>query len=1121
MRPALKKLLLLSLVIFSSTMVFSQIKKVSGTVNSQEDDKPLAGVSITIKGKPNGTQTDPLGKYVIDVALEDILVFSYSGFVTQEVKVSSSKIFDISLKAEVSKLDEVVVVGYGTQKKSSLTASVAKLDKRILESGIRSNPAQALAGTIPGVRVSTTSGKPGALPGIILRGGTNFDGSGSPLIIIDGQFRTSLSDINPEEIESLEVLKDASATAIYGARASNGVILITSKRGKAGASSITFKTKTGFNFLNDPYELLTAEEYLFWGRKALVETGKINGNFSLINSAGPRGTGNVYKDASGNIIDGNYDLNALFSPMILTDQNRELLSSGQGWKVMKDAIPTNSAGQYDPNGTFKDIIFKEFSYADNAFRDRSLLQDYNIGMTGGNDKGSYYANLGYYDEKGTAKSSFYRRLNFALNGDYKIKSWLKSETNISFARANYRDQAQTSDGSYWGRVLMAAPTMRGVNHKGDVLLGRNAGDGNPTINEDKFIRKNQTDKFTIGQAIRFDLTKDLFIKTGAIYMYDEGFFESFNRDFRTGILSLSNPNTGWNRDRSSSASFDRTFRQTYNIIANYKTILFEKSNLNVMIGGEYFDAYNYGVGASGRLAPTDDFSALGLTSTAANDRGVSSYHQQERIMSAFGRVNYDWEGKYLASFTGRRDGFSRLIGDNQYGFFPGASVGWLAHKEKFMITTKNWLSFLKLRASWGKNGNIGIGTSNAIGLYELQGGYATTQRYENVIGFGLSGIPNPGLKWEKTNTKETAVEFGLFKQRLTGSVAFYHRITTDKIANVLLPNSSGVSSIRTNNGSMQNQGVEFELGYKVVQSRNWDVRVGTNLSWNKNKVLKLPFNGNENNRQGGTQVYDPVTKRLIWVGGLQEGQEAGAVFGYLTDGIIRNAKDLAEYNKIDLSAGMVQLNAAAGRPVASQTLITQRGLTGFWSTSLGDMKWKDIDNNDTIDTRDRVLLGRTIPRWTGGFNLSVGWKGLQLFTRIDYAFGFVQMDFRQLWAMGSMQGEFNGTSFVKDTWTPENPNAKYPTYMNQDQQLKKNYDRDSDMFWVKSGYLAFREVTLSYEIPKTLLSKVKVSALTLMVTGQNLGYISNKFLKLPERTGSQDGAYTIPTQLVFSANLTF
>lgn len=512
---------------------------------------------------------------------------------------------------------------------------------------------------------------------------------------------------------------------------------------------------------------------------------------------------------------------------------------------------------------------------------------------------------------------------------------------------------------------------------------------------------------------------------------------------------------------------------------------------------------------------------------------MDSYHFRERIMSGFGRLNYDYYDKYLATFTVRRDGVSRLTGNNQYGTFPAASVGWLIHKENFMAATDNWLSFLKLRASWGKNGNIGVGTSNAVGIYEVQGSYGSQQPYNGIIGFLLAGVPdpitgivtsglaNPTLKWEKSNTIELGLDASFFQNKLSTSVAVYNRITSDKLAFVVPPTSSGISSIRTNNGSMRNRGVELEASYKLLQNKNLAWSVSANAAWNKNTVLKLPFNGNENNRQGGTQIYDPRTGRMIWVGGLQEGQEWGEVFGYVSNGIIRNEKDLAEYNVIDIAAGEAQYGASAGKRVASQLLITQKGLSNHISTKLGDMMWKDLDRNDTIDYRDRVSLGRVIPRWTGGVNTTVSWKGLSLFARVDFATGHIQQDLMQMWALGSFQGEFNATDVVKDTWTPQNPNAKYPRYTWADQLNTKNFDRPSDMFWVNSSYVAFREVSLSYSVPASLLKKVSISGLTLTATGQNLGYISNKQLNLPERTGEQNSAYTIPTTLIFGANLTF
>jgi TonB-linked SusC/RagA family outer membrane protein len=1120
----LKVLLCLTGIVLATLAMAQPGRTLTGKVVSDDDKMPIPNVTVLLKGKSVAVETSAEGNFSIAVSGTDVVQFRMVGYVVQEIPVGSATSMNVLLKPDVSSLNEVVVTGYGSSSRTKITSSIAKLDSRVLETGMRSNPAQALAGTIAGVRVSTSTGRPGSLPTIILRGGTNFDGSGSPLIVVDGQVRGSLSDMNPDDIESMEVLKDASATAIYGARASNGVILITSKRGKSGSSSITLKTKTGINFLNVPYHFVGAEDYIKWTRLGVVEAIK-NGTTtsSLLSGVGPRGTGNLYKDADGNILDGNYDSRAIWSTMRLNDVNRELLAANDGWKTMKDPIKTNAAGAYDPNGTNADILYKDFNYGDYAFRSPAISQDYNIGMNGGNEKGGYYANLGYYNEDGLSLGTFYRRLNFMLNGDYKIKNWLKSESSLSYARANWRDQSlQNGEANYWGRMLSAPPTMRGTDSKGELILGRDASDGNPVINIDKYKRNNQSDKFTLGQSFKIDLTQDLFLKIGGIMMYDESVAESFNKDFRIGIMSLTNANTGWNRDRASSAGFDRTIRQTYNAIANYSKE-FKGHGISAMAGFEYYDEYSKGFSAGGKLAPTDDFQDLGLTVSDANTRTVDSYHNRERIISAFGRLNYDWNGKYLASFTVRRDGYSRLIGDNQFGTFPALSAGWLVHKESFMEATQDWLSFLKVRASYGKNGNIGIGTNNGIGVYELQGSYGSQTAYNGTIGFLQTGIANPNLKWEKTNTVEGGLEMGFLNNRITAAIAMYNRITTDKIASVILPTSSGISSIRTNNGSMRNRGVEMETTIKVIQKEGLTVHIGANAAWNKNMVLKLPFNGNENNRQGGQRIYDPKSGKVIWAGGLQEGQEYGQIFGFVSDGIIRNVEDLGNYNKIDISAGEVQYGAAAGKRVASAKMIAAKHLstTTYISTQLGDMRWKDLDQNDTIDTRDMVSLGRTIPRWTGGFNTSVRWKNLSLFARMDFALGHKQMDFQQMWSLGSFQGEFNITDNVKDTWTPENPNAKYPRYTWADQLNAKNFDRPSSMFWVNSGYLAFREVSLSYSVPGSLLQKAKIAGLTFTVTGQNLGYLSNKLINLPERTGSQNSAYTIPTTLILAANFTF
>ncbi|MEO6134297.1 MAG: SusC/RagA family TonB-linked outer membrane protein [Ginsengibacter sp.] len=1135
MKPALKSLLVIFCFLVT-TSGWAQSKTINGKVISASDGSPLAGVSVLVKGTNLGTATNAAGEFSISAAANALLEFSYTGYLTQEVNVGSNTEITVSLKSGVNKLDEVVVLGYGTARRSKITSSIAKLDPKILETGLRSNPAQALAGTIAGLRVSTGTGRPGSLPSIILRGGTNFDGSGSPLILMDGQVRESLSDINPEDIASMEVLKDASATAIYGARASNGVILITSKRGKAGQSSLTLNARRGTSYLNVPYNFLNAEDYIKWTRLGVVQA-IINNTFgtvasnSALSAVGPRSTGNIYKDGAGNILDGNYDNKAVWSVMRLNDVNRELLNQ-PGWKTMKDAVLTNASGNYDPNGTYADLIYKDFNYGAYGLHNIAAVQEYNIGMSGGNDRGTYFANVGYYDEDGLSLKTFYKRLTFTLNGDYKIKDWLKSESSLKFNKANWRDQSlQNGEGNYWGRMLSAPPTMRGTNANGELILGRDAGDGNPIINIDKYKRSNQTDKFTLGQAFRVDIMKDLYVKLSANWMYDEGFAESFNQDFRSGLLSKTNPNTGWNRTRSSSAGFDRNIKQTYNAIVNYSTTFLGKNNIAAMAGFEYYDSYAKGVSAGGSDAPTDAFQDLQYTldNATKQTRTTDSYHFRDRIMSGFGNLLYDWDGKYLANFTIRRDGVSRLIGDNQYGNFPAASVGWMVHKESFMESTQNWLSYLKLRASWGKNGNIGIGTSNPIGVYEVQGSYGSQTAYNGNIGFLQTGISNPTLRWEKTNTTEIGADMGFFDNRLNLTIAYYNRITDDKLANVNLPTSSGVSSIRTNNGSMRNRGFEVDANYKIIQQKDMTWQVSANAAWNKNTILKLPFNGNEKNRQGGEQIYDPKTGKMIWVGGFQEGQEWGELFGFVAEGIIRTQKDLDGYNKFDEAAKGAYQNGGAGRGVASQKLINQYNLNAgraannplYVATQLGDIMWKDINNDSTIDGSDRVSLGHILPRWTGGFNTTVTWKDFSLFARLDFALGHIQQDFQQMWSLASAQGEFNATDIVKDTWTPDNPNAKYPRYSWADQLNTKNFDRPSSMFFVNSGYLAFREVSLSYSLPPSLLKKAKISGLRLTVTGQNLGYLTNDLINLPERTGLQGSAYTIPTQLVFGANLTF
>lgn len=1085
---------LLGLAVCLTTLTASaQTTTISGTI-TDSNGSGIPSATVLVKGTKSGSFTNNDGRYSIAAKSGDVLVFSFTGFLTKEITVGNQLTVNVKLEDDNKMLDDVVVIGYGTQKRSTITGSVSKLDSKVLETGVRSNPASALAGTIAGLRVQQTSGRPGAVPSVILRGGTNYDGSGSPLVVVDGLLRSGFSDINQDDIESIEVLKDASATAIYGARANNGVVLITTKKGKTGAAEISFRAKTGINKLNNPYEFLNARDYLYWARTGIKNSGVYDANrLSQLTSSGPFGTGNRFKDVAGNFLDGNKDASAVWSTMILNNDNRVKLD--QGWETMTDPVYGDQ------------LIFNNFNYSDYALRDHSLTQDYNVSMTGGNEKGKYYAGLGSYNESGIPINTFYKRITFVLNGEYKIKPWLTSTSSLNFADAKWRDPVTNSEGNYFTRSLGAPPTMRGFNEKGDLLVGRDSGDGNPAVNDDKFIRKNNSDKFTLSQAFKVDFLKNLSLRASANWFYNESLIESFNKDYlqSPGVI---------NTTRSSSASFGRDLSQTYNAVLNYSTTFLNKNNIELMAGSEFYDIYQKGLSASGSGAPTDDFMDLQLTVSDKDRRNIDSYHSRQRILSFFTRFNYNYDEKYLFQVTLRRDGYSSLI-NNRFGTFPGVSIGWNMHKEPFMASLSPVINKLKLKAGYGQNGNV-----SGISAYGLQGSYGTS-KYNSAIGYQLSGLPFPDLLWERSASYEFGFEATLLN-KLDLTVGTYQRKTSDKISSFNLPATSGYTSLTTNNGSVQNRGVEAELNYRVLAKKDWAVNFSANVAYNANKILKLPTNGLANNRQGGTQVYDPKTGKVIYVGGYQEGQDPSSAYAYVAEDLYRTQADLDKY-----AANLRDLNGAkvlVGSKIWSNLTAAQRA--NYYPIALGDVRWKDTDQNDTLDYRDRSYMGRTVPRWTGGISANLRWKRLSISTRLDYALGFVQYDGPRAWFLSNAQGTFNTTTDVKDTYTPENTGAKYPTYYWADQLFKNNTFRESSMFYKKGDYLALREVSISYALPAKWAGAIKSQGINFSVTGQNLTYFSQSTLFSPESGsigigGAGSGGYPLPRTFIFGAQFTF
>ena len=1066
----------------------------------------VIGASVVVKGTTNGTITGIDGDFSLNnVKQGDIIQISFVGYKTVEVKWNGQPL-NVTLKDDTEMLGEVVVTGYGGQQlRTKVTNSISKVKQESLNVGMHSNPAQALSGAVAGLKVIQSSGSPGATPTIILRGGTNLDGTGSPLVVVDGQLRDSMSDINPEDIESMDVLKDAGATALYGARASNGVILITTKRGKAGFREINFKAKLGLSYARTPYEFLEAGEYIKAMRKAHWDAGHLfqdkDGNTktywgnweSYLNGKQPFGTGN------------NLDQD-IYSTQFLNEDNKYLL--GRGWQTVTDPI------------TGKEILYKNTDVDKYNLNDPAFSQDYNINMSGGNDRGTYYAGLGYNRQEGVPVNTFYERYSFITNASYKIADWLTSTSSLNYNRANWKNMpgSNGSELNYFGRVRSLPPTVLFEDEEGNMKLGPGTADGNQMYQPDQWWNDNQSDKFTMSQSFKIDILKNLSLTANMNWYYSETYQESFTKDYE---------NTPGNfvRTRSATAYYNRDFRQTYNAVLNYNETFFLDHHVEVMLGMEYYNKYQRGFEAQGQGAPTDDLPDLSLTDKGEGKRTINSWHEKQRILSFFGRLNYDFKDKYLLSFVFRRDGYSSLLGDNRWGFFPGVSAGWIFGREDFIKEAIPVMSFGKLRASYGINGN-----ASGIGAYTLQGSYGSSNsngsfNYNGNTSYLITELPNPNLRWEKTATFEVGADLSFFANRLNTNLTYYNRLTSDKYAALSFPTSTGFSSVTNNNGEFRNQGIEIELSGKIIDSKDWTWSASGNIAFNKNKIVSLPDNGMERNRINAFQVYTGNGDEKKWVGGQQEGQEPGILYLYQADGIYRSYDEIPA-NLVRKYSSRTYYGPEAWNKLTAE----QQNATTNFPIQPGDTKFHDVNGDDVIDEFDKVKVGATSPRWTGGFNTTLRWKNFQLYGRFDYALGFWLYENSGTqsttpWFMGCYQGTYNTPTMYYDTWSESNPNAKYPRYLFADQNGKNNYIA-STMFAYRGDYLAIREISLSYSLPESVAKMLKMQRAEVSITGQNLGYITGaKNVGSPEANPKDNGAvgqgYSLPRTILFGVNLTF
>lgn len=1048
---------------------------VSGVV-TDEAGIPLPGVNVLVKNTNRGVQTDFDGVYSLKVDPGETLVFSYIGFQTIEIPITVNDTeVNVVLEENLSNLDEVVITGYSSQLRSNMATSISKLDTKVLESAPRSNAATALQGTIAGLRVTQTTGQPGATPSITLRGGTDFGGGGSPLILIDG-VPGSFFALNSDDIASIEVLKDAASTAVYGARAANGVILVTTKKGKAGQSNVNYRTRYTINENRINRDYLGAEDFIRMHRIGIQNTQRVLGSGAFNNFlVGPQamGTGNNTTDSP-------------YTTMILSDENRYLLEYA-GWRTMQDPI--------DPT---RELIFQENDLGSLFFQDSHSI-DHTLSFDGGNEKGTYYASLGYLDDKGLVFGSGFKRYSGTFNGSYNIKDNFKVSSNLLYAHSQYNGTYLGNNNWVFERAAGQPPTSRIYNNNPDGSLsdqpnpGTNISFGNPLYYSDKLIRDNLEQRLTASVQFDWQFIENFNLMVRGSHFTINNTFENFNKAYlNAGSLIES---------RDASVSHQKTLRNQGTATVSYNNTFGEKHSVDAMLGGEFFKEEYFGMSAATRLSPTD---LIPTMNAGAEANGIpSSSRTTYAIASVFGQVNYDYDNRYLLGLTFRQDGTSRL-GNEKYDFFPGVSVGWNIHNENFYDDSviSNVFTRLKPRVSYGVNGNIDV-LSN-FGVYGL---YGETAVYDSQTGYANTNLPTLGLKWERSTTLNIGFDFGLWENRINILADYFIRNVDDKLAGLTLPQWTGFSSILTNNGTLQNRGLELELNATLVNTENWNWNLGGTYFTQKRYAESLPDNGLENNRQGGIEIYDPETGETKYVGGLQEGQRVGydIVTAYMQDGVYQTEADLAEDE---------------GRRVefASNPEFQQ----------LGDSRWRDVNGDNIIDFRDRVVIGRTTPDFFGGFTSDLTYKNFNLFVKTDFAFGHLIQNNARSRGMAQVQGNMNWTNELLETWSPDNPNSNVPRFDFTDPQrnhLSHPYGgqyNSSSRYWEKGDYLALREVTLSYNLPGDelfgggLFQKIRVYA-----TGSNLAYFNDYTGNSPEEGGIDSGRYPLPISYTLGLNLNF
>lgn len=1000
--------------------------EVSGTVTDQLGE-PIPGATVKEIGTTNGVVTDIDGHFMISVTSSGArLEFSFLGYTPYEHVVNGplSNLI-VTLTEEVSELDELVVIGYGSMKKRDISGSISTISNESLQNTPVKNVMSALQGRASGVQVVSNSGAPGDGISVTVRGQSTLNSGNEPLYVIDGVPVESnslsqlngydshglnpLADINPQDIESIEILKDGSSTAIYGSRAANGVVLITTKRGKEGKAQINVNLYTGVSTITRKLSVLNATQW----RDIIIDT---------------------YKN--------------------LDAYNNAVNPSEPHWTAIDSLNPMNSG----------DVDWQEVMYR-TAFQKQA-----SISVIGGNQAARYSLSSSFLDQDGILLNSNYKRITSRLNTDFKITEKVNAGYSVSFTHGkNNRINAGGTGNHSLVQSILVRPPVYSLTYPDGSPINYFNGKRNPVGLANEATHLNTTNRIIGNQYVEWEILKDLRFKTNVsldfITMKEDEFYPT-TVDYREGWNSgavRATQNLTWANENY--LTYNRTFQ--------------DRHNFSILGGFSQQEWKTETTGLDGQFFASDNIRTLNGAGTISGQSVNGTY--EHSLMSVFGRVGYDYLGRYLLQATMRADGSSRFGKEKKWGTFPSASFAWRFSDESLFKNMKN-LEDGKLRFSVGQTGN------ESIGNYVSQGEFSLNAKYLDYSGATPTAMPNKNLSWETTTQYNAGIDLSLFNGRIYLTADAYQKNTTDLLFNVPIPETTGFGSISQNIGEIRNRGLEFALTTQNLTGKfRWSTSF--NIGMNRNKIISLPENILTNGFiQNGTYHI------------LKVDEPIGTFYGW---------KFLGVYARDEDNTQQVKYGSANGKVF--------RG---------GDPIWDDLNGDKIIDDQDKQIIGNAQPLFTGGLNNDFAYKNFTLNFFLQFSYGndiYSNLNMMRNWVFA-----YNNVSTdALHRWRKQGDITDFPRPIRND-PLRNEYLRVSDR-WIEDGsYMRLKNVTLAYNLPKRMADKIFLEGLQLYVTGENLITWTHYTAYDPDvssfsglRVGVDDGSYPHSRTFVFGLNINF